>query len=114
MDQTVGKQEGKADPMEDLDDMLVLGNVTVTNTVHETANPMTDEAPPTPATPDPPVASKPSMLSKALPYVLTALATAGGLGGAGWLAGLFDKPEPPPTVQQPVDFPSPPSYGLSL
>ena len=117
MDQAMGAQETKADPLEELDDMLVLGNVTVTTT-HEAAKPpLADTPPPSipPSTsPEPRVASTPSMLSKSLPYVLTALTTAGGLGGAGWLAGLFDKPEPPPTVQQPVDFPSPPSYGLSL
>lgn len=109
LDGSLGPRETDESPLEGLDDMLVLGNVTVTNTVAEAAK--TGESTPTQT---PPAISEPSMLSKALPYVLTALATAGGLGGAGWLAGLFDQPEGPPAVEQPIDFPKPPGYGLSL
>ena len=99
MDQAMGKQEGTV-PTEGADDMLVLGNVTVTT------QPAADPA-------QPPEPQKPSALSRVMPYVLTALTTAGGLGGAGWAAGLFDQPEPP-AVEQPADFPTPPGYGLSL
>ena len=79
--------------------MLVLGNVTMTTTTP----PERSEAPPS---------ASPSALAKALPYVLTALTTAAGLGGIGWAAGLFDKPDPP--AQESVEYPTPPGYGLSL
>ena len=100
MDQSLGAREPEADPLGGgVDDMLVLGNVTVTTT--------------TPAEKPEAAANVPtSKLSAALPYVLTALATAAGLGGAGWAAGVFDKPEPP--AQESVEYPSPPGYGLSL
>lgn len=99
MDQALGTHEAESGPSGGMDDMLVLGNVTMTTTTP-------------PERPEAPPSASPSMLSKALPYVLTALTTAAGLGGVGWATGLFDQPEPP--VQESVEHPSPPGYGLSL
>lgn len=54
----------------------------------------------------PPVQQQPSMLSKVAPYLLTAALTAGGMGGAAWLAGMFDNDtptQPPATVDTDTD-----------
>ena len=100
MDQSLGEREPGIGPSGGVDDMLVLGNVTVTTTTPEKPNAAANTTAP------------PSVASKALPYVLTAVATAAGLGGIGWAAGLFDKPEP--AIQQSVEPSTPPGYGLSL